>query len=132
MKSDLGETFEIKIQEYETRLNNTAREMEGVNMEVIKNEFISKLEVVRILQKAYAEGRIKAEDGCVSLLDDINAMPSADVQPVKHGQWSECYTDTHHYSGICSVCGKASIKSLTESLYAFCPKCGAKMDGDTE
>ena len=46
-------------------------------MEVIKNECISKLEVVRILQKAYTEGRIQAKDGLVSILDDINA---ADVQ----------------------------------------------------
>lgn len=52
-------------------------------MEVIKNEFISKLEAVRILQKAYADGRIQAKDGCVSLLDDINALPAKDVQPVK-------------------------------------------------
>lgn len=43
-------------------------------MEVIdKNEYISKLEVVRILQKAYAEGRIKAKDGLSSVLDDIRA-----------------------------------------------------------
>ena len=48
-------------------------------MEVIRNECISKLEIVRILQKAYAEGRIQAKDGLVSVLDDINA---ADVQPV--------------------------------------------------
>ncbi|MBP5433638.1 DUF551 domain-containing protein [Ruminococcus sp.] len=49
-------------------------------MEVIdKNEYVSKIEVVRILQKAYAEGRVKANDGLVSVLDDINA---ADVQPV--------------------------------------------------
>ena len=43
---------------------------------------ISKIEVVRILEKAYAEGRIKAKDGLdglVSVLDDINA---ADVQPI--------------------------------------------------
>ena len=49
-------------------------------MKVIdKNEYISKIEVVRILQKAYAEGRIKAKDGLVSVLDDINA---AAVQPI--------------------------------------------------
>ena len=49
-------------------------------MEVIdKNEYISKIEVVRILQKAYAEGRIKAKDGLSSVLDDIQ---NADVQPV--------------------------------------------------
>lgn len=62
----------------------------------------------------------------------IKAMPTADVQLIKHGRWSECYIDTNNYSGICSVCGKASIKSLTESLYAFCPKCGAIMDGDNK
>lgn len=48
-------------------------------MEVIKDECISKLAVVQILQKAYAEGRVKANDGLVSVLDDINA---ADVQLV--------------------------------------------------
>lgn len=49
-------------------------------MEVIdKKEYISKIEVVRILQKAYAEGRIKAKDGLASVLDDVNA---ADVQPI--------------------------------------------------
>ena len=58
----------------------------------------------------------------------IEAVPSTDVQPVRHGCWSECYTDSHHYSGICSVCGHASIKNLTESLYEYCPRCGAKMD----
>ena len=67
-----------------------------------------------------------------NVLNDNNAITDTDVQPVKRGRWSECYTDSHHYSGICSVCGKASIKSLTESLYEYCPKCGARMDGDTE
>ena len=62
----------------------------------------------------------------------IKHLTAADVQPVRHGRWSECYTDTHHYSGICTVCGRASIKTLTESLYEYCPKCGARMDGDTE
>lgn len=57
---------------------------------------------------------------------------AADVQPVKHGRWSECYTDSHHYSGICTVCGKASIRSIKENPLEYCPKCGAKMDGDTE
>lgn len=54
-------------------------------MEVIKNECISKLEVVHILQKAYTAGRIQAKDGCASVLDDISAVKAADVQPVN--QW---------------------------------------------
>lgn len=54
-------------------------------MEVIKDECISKLEVVHILQKAYAEGRIKAKDGLYSVLDDIQ---NADAQPVD--RWISC------------------------------------------
>lgn len=51
-------------------------------MKVIKDDYIRKIEAVKILQKAYTEGRIKAKDGCISVLDDINALPKADVQPV--------------------------------------------------
>lgn len=52
-------------------------------MEVLdKNEYISKIEVVRILQKAYAEGRIKAKDGLASVLDDINAADKIKASPL--------------------------------------------------
>lgn len=96
-------------------------------------EYISREAVLRAFKliaknsnKDYQRGM---QDTIDCLVPEVIAdIPAADVQSIKHGQWSECYTDTHHYSGICSVCGKASIKSLTESLYTFCPKCGAKMD----
>lgn len=56
-------------------------------------------------------------------------VPSADVQSMKHGRWYECYTDSHHYSGVCTVCGKASIRSINENPLEYCPKCSARMDG---
>lgn len=62
----------------------------------------------------------------------VENMPAADVQPVKHGRWSECYTDSRLYSGICTVCGKASIRSIKENPLEYCPKCGARMDGDAK
>lgn len=62
--------------------------------------------------------------------DCFRECKAADVQPVKHGRWSECYTDSHHYSGICTVCGKASIRGIRENPLEYCPKCGARMDGD--
>ena len=55
-----------------------------------------------------------------------------DVQPVKRGRWSECYTDSRLYSGICSVCGGAAIRSVKANPLGYCPNCGARMDGDTE
>lgn len=95
-------------------------------MEVIKNECISKLDVVRILQKAYAEGRVKAKDGLASVLDDINA---ADVQPVKRGRWFHINDEGIVY---CSECNNEAYwdTDYGQQLFDFCPYCGARMDGE--
>lgn len=105
-------------------------------MEVIKNEFISKLEVVRILQKAYAEGRIQAKDGLSSVLDDIQ---KADVQPVAETENMATVSDEF----ICKKCGIYLIDYvkvvldedndgyIDEQHYdyepKYCPECGAKV-----
>ena len=47
---------------------------------------------------------------------------------VKHGYWSECYTDSYHYSGICSVCGGGAIRKVKGKPLKYCPNCGARMD----
>lgn len=70
----------------------------------------------------------KADVDLREMLDEIEALPSADVQPVKHGRWSECYTDSRLYSGICSVCGGAAIRSVKGKPLDYCPDCGARMD----
>jgi DNA-directed RNA polymerase subunit RPC12/RpoP len=101
------------------------------------DEYISKDAVLKAFKltaknpnKDYQRG---IQDTIDCLVPEVIAdIPTADVQPVKRGRWSECFTDMYHYSGICSVCGKVSIKTLTESLYAFCPNCGARMDGGAE
>lgn len=105
------------------------------------NEYITKGDVMQILQKAYTDGRIQAKDGCASALDDIGALKAADVQPVKHGHWE---TWGYVFHGIewkrCSVCGKiadVSYRALLEGriepvMLSLCGCCGARMDGDTE
>ena len=62
--------------------------------------------------------------GANKVIDRIIAMPTEDVQKVKHGEWKaegDC--------GItrCSVCGW-TIEECIEDNY--CRNCGAKMDGD--
>ena len=105
-------------------------------MEVINDEYISKLEVVRILQKAYAEGRIKAKDGLASVLDDINAAN------VKRGYWKDIMMseatgwDLSLTGGrdevletVCSVCGECCAFGGDGESYlsSYCPNCGAEM-----
>lgn len=99
------------------------------------DEYISREAVLKAFKliaknpnKDYQRGM---QDTIDCLVPEVIAdIPAADVQPVKRGRWSECYTDSHHYSGICSVCGKASIRSIKENPLEYCPKCGARMEGE--
>ena len=64
----------------------------------------------------------------------IRNIPSADVQPVVHGEWVDGGVDGVGACGIeyrynkCSVCG---YEYSFPMKYKFCPNCGARMDGGT-
>ena len=53
-------------------------------------------------------------------------IPSADVVPVVHGLWIE-YQIPHVI--CCSNCDWAI--DAAEKNFQYCPKCGARMDGDS-
>lgn len=66
-------------------------------------------------------------DGWNSAVEIIANAPTADVEEVRHGEWG--------FDGIgwtCSECGEyaLSIKTKLQVCSAFCPNCGAKMDGE--
>ena len=50
----------------------------------------------------------------------IEGVPSADVQPVRHGHW--IYTPTNLLGYVCSECGNGMCR------FNYCPHCGALMD----
>ena len=58
------------------------------------------------------------------VISDIKGMKDADVALVWHGHW-KCHGDC----GVteCSVCGWSIEEYIGD--YAYCPNCGAKMDG---
>lgn len=65
------------------------------------------------------------------LVTDIREMKAADVAPVRHGRWQY---NTDFYVWCCSECGKNPTKgtgvvTTAEKLPAYCPNCGARMDG---
>lgn len=70
-------------------------------------------------------------DNWDEIIDALENIPSADVEPVVHGKWEhdERYEDwADQY--LCSVC---KCRALTDGDYihklsAYCPTCGAKMD----
>lgn len=55
----------------------------------------------------------------------IQHLPTADVEPVRHGRWEQSIFAEDFKR--CSVC--SSIWSRTSN---YCPHCGAKMDGGGE
>lgn len=74
-------------------------------------------------------------------MDFIDAIPAADVQPVKRGRWIDCtfydpyeksYEQNFEYK--CSCCGHM-IYNKPNDDNQYCGHCGARMDlkdGDTE
>ena len=57
-------------------------------------------------------------------IEDVDAIPAADVAPVRHGRWVDNGIPDSILSG-CSVCGF----TCGSSSFFYCPKCGARMDG---
>lgn len=55
-------------------------------------------------------------------MDDIDAQPAIETEPIKHGKWEHRIDHC-----VCSVC-KDECWSLDADTYNYCPSCGAKMD----
>lgn len=63
-------------------------------------------------------------------INSVQEIPAADVEPVRHGRWE-------NGNPICPVCGGDKFKDLDADIWcdwqpAFCPNCGAKMDGGAD
>ena len=63
-------------------------------------------------------------------VEDIDNAPTVEAVEVVHGRWLKtCLPDIYH----CTNCKRATkMDELCDSeiLRAYCPICGAKMDGD--
>lgn len=87
------------------------------------DEYISRHEAIRAVQLSY--GNYKATRKA------IFELPAADVAPVRHGRW-KYNTDFQVWN--CSECGEnphngTGVVTVEEKLPAYCPHCGARMDG---
>lgn len=81
---------------------------------------------IRYHQKENIDGYVYSE--YVSK-DEIDAMPDADVKPIKHGHWI-CIGDIDEYIFECSECHEIyylNDGTPKEHKYNYCPNCGAKL-----
>lgn len=59
---------------------------------------------------------------------EIRKLPAADVAPVVHARWERVRSNWY-----CTGCHKGhriTNGAPTANNFAYCPSCGAKMDGD--
>lgn len=59
----------------------------------------------------------------VVYVEDIEAIPSIDAEPVRHGEWIDNPTNLRFY---CSICG--IHQTVFTGKTDYCSHCGAKMD----
>lgn len=65
-------------------------------------------------------------EGMAYVLDLLDNLPIADVEPVRHGMWKAVLAGMdEEYE--CTRC-----KECVEREYPYCPNCGAKMDGGND
>lgn len=75
---------------------------------------------------------LKAVDSFIGtdpIANRIKLIPSADVAPVRHGRWYKNDQDKLLMRTRCSICNKAIY---SENYFAYCPNCGARMDGEDD
>lgn len=69
------------------------------------------------------KARVDEISNCI--VDVFNA-PTVDAVEVVHGRWEVIEVSDELYK--CSACGEWQF--IPEEHFAYCPYCGAKMDGD--
>ena len=60
----------------------------------------------------------------------IDEMQAADVQEIKHGHWIVYQDEGTALCSNCRIVFEDRGDTIPDYWY-FCPKCGAKMDGDS-
>lgn len=87
------------------------------------NNFIDRDDIgLTNLEIFMCNGDYKA--GLKMLLDKIEKAPTADVAPVRHGQWKSKRKWNYY------VCSECSFEN--EIAFPYCPNCGARMDGGND
>lgn len=94
------------------------------------NDYIKRDDAIGYIKHVYHESvkfyEVDEEEVIDSLVEALNALPSADVVEVRHSVWRVRLADPDkEYE--CMKCKKA-----VGWKYLYCPNCGARMDGEEE
>lgn len=88
----------------------------------IMSDYINREDAIKAIKKDIMGG--------LNYESILNRLPTADVEPVRHGHWILCRLNSLHLDWRnfeCSVCRMNRIRRTGEVLN-YCPNCGARMD----
>lgn len=88
------------------------------------DEFVTNLDTMRNPDSKFAtDDYIDGfSDGISAAIEELEAFPTADVTPIRHGRWID---NKHTDTAICSEC-----KGVFTDETNYCPKCGSRMGGE--
>ena len=91
---------------------------------ISRSALLKRLELVDMDKST--DFRAGVQFGVEHAIDVVKEVPAADVAPVVHGEW---IWNGKHWE--CSNCRRDRLHDLVLGLdAAYCPHCGAKMDGE--
>lgn len=69
-----------------------------------------------------------------TVAEHLESLHAADVVPVRHGRWRKAVGTSGVVRMACTNCGfmRFPENDSREPMFAYCPNCGARMDGDGE
>ena len=73
----------------------------------------------------------KASGNVVVFVDDIEKLPTAVVQEVRHGRWISNDLGGYKWAYYCSECGWVDGYPFNDR-HKYCPNCGTLMDRERE
>ena len=97
-------------------------------MPLSETEYITKDNIFDIVFGEFCARSDETEQVLNDIIEQVRAIPAADIAPVRHGEWIVC-GDGLYVPYLCSHCGKTVPAILIEKYsHNYCPNCGAKMD----
>ena len=94
------------------------------------DEFVTNLDTMRNPDSKFAtDDYIDGfSDGISAAIKELEAFPTADVAPVKHGHWIFGATNGHSWQKCSECCVLQQGQTL---CFSYCPNCGSRMVGET-
>lgn len=99
-------------------------------------DYISREAAIEAIKRQFLDTADARDIPLSSALVDVDAIPSADVEEVRHGRWirvTKNVIDPIVYR--CDVCGRTmkyeGVPALVSIRYPYC-HCGARMDGEQD